>query len=230
MGSNTWQPKQGQTFELTREHLNVLLPNKQTYYGGAVYPSSNTYEDEARPDTTYAQPLRKRMYLSPTPSQPKPRIVNECPTGNCVTDRLGSTFLSDVATLAPLGMVKNVARAGLAVRAPEETSFFQGPLNFTKDWKRLPASGLTFGRDAGDIIKWKTGSNQAFYQNSIMNSSRANQILNRIPASDLEHMRNYYLRFGAEEMAKKGRRDPLLAQPTPYMRAILLDRIRRGGE
>ncbi len=113
MGSNTWQQKQDQPLELTREHLNVLLPNKQTYYGGAVYPNSNTYEDEARPDTTYAQPLLKRMYLSPTPSQPKPRIVNECPTGNCFTDRLGSTFLSDVATLAPLGMARNVVRAGI---------------------------------------------------------------------------------------------------------------------
>ncbi|WP_410210246.1 hypothetical protein [Aquirhabdus sp.] len=111
MGSNTWQPKQDQPFELTVDHLNALLPDQQPYLGGAVYPRGLTYEDEARPDTTYAQPLRKRMYLSPTSSRPT-YLLSALSTGNqvihAVADTAGKIWNLPNTLIAPdLGLGNN---------------------------------------------------------------------------------------------------------------------------
>ena len=57
-----------------------------------------------------------------------------------------------------------------------------------------------------------------------MSNTRANQILDRIPESDIIHIRDYYLRFGAEQM-DNGRKASILKQPTPYARVILMERI-----
>jgi len=191
-------------------------------------PSGLIYADQARSDTCYAQPFETRMYASPMPSVPTPSVFNACPTGNCFTDRLGSTFLSDVTTMSPLALVRNVATAGRAIAATENTSLSLSPLNFKKDWATLPTSRLSFVKEGRDTIIWGTGSNEAFFQSSIMNSTRSGQILDRIPASDLNHMRDYYLRFGAEMM--NSNKNAVLTQLTPYARAILMERIVKTGK
>ncbi len=152
-------------------------------------------------------------------------------SGGAFTDRLALNFPMDLSTLAPvpkLGIFKNSAIIGTSITTPEKTINVLNRLNFKKDWATLPTSGLNFAKEGSGTIKWGTGPKGAVLETSIMNSSRANQIIDRVPASDLGHMRDYYLRFGAEQMNTN--RVGVLLRPTPYYRAVLLEKIMGGGK
>jgi hypothetical protein len=200
------------------------------YLGANDFPQIDRYADEARADTCYPQPAKPHMYASPTPPAPVHQTVNECPTGNCFTDKLGSTLLSDIATLAPgVGMSSRLVRSGLVM--PEQASAayvsYAPRLNFAKDWATLPESGLDFADTGKNVVGWGTRAKGAVLANAKLDRAKAQQILETVPDRDLRHMRDYYLKFGAQ--LRDENRNAILATPTPYQRAIYLDNIRKKG-
>jgi len=191
-------------------------------------PTGLIFADEARWDTCYAQPFENRMYLVAGTGSRAPAAINECPTGNCFTDRIASTFMSDLATLSPIGIggkalniSKLIFESEASVLSP--VNFTVQALDFKKDWRILPASGLDFAASGKNIIQWGKRPDDAFAAAASMTPLRANQILQSIPASDIGFMRDFYLKFGAETMATNP--SAILNLPTPYARALLLQRI-----
>lgn len=73
--------------------------------------------------------------------------------------------------MSPLALVRNVATAGRAIAATENTSLSLSPLNFKKDWATLPTSGLNFAKEGRDTMKWGKGSTGAVFEKYTMTIS-----------------------------------------------------------
>ncbi|AXI03838.1 hypothetical protein [Aquirhabdus parva] len=146
MGSNTRPTRFTQPFELTGDRLNVLPDDQQPYLGGAVYPRGQTYEDEARPDTTYAQPLRKRMYLSATPnaSNPIPKASKPLSTAKQLTVSGGGALV-----IPGLGLGSNYV-LGLNLDGPRSSLYAQTQANSGKGYGLYAGLGTSAGVTLGD--------------------------------------------------------------------------------